>query len=172
MGFDMIPHQFTFLFQSQAFLLTLFSRDPNILRPFHGLSAKQRNPIRGRPKQGCITSTWRLLFIANLPNSCFSCWFISLSGETCLTNSCSSKLAMWTGLRSDSTQQTTTFDRQTLWIPPSQMTSFLWFCPMQSKSACIFVGGEWARLRSRAAVLGPWWAPCAQSGCFRRVFQQ
>ena len=170
MGFDMIPHQFTFLFQSQAFLLTLFSRDPNILRPFHGLSAKQRNPIRGRPKQVCITRTWRLLFIANLPNSCFSCWFISLSGETCLTNSCSSKLAMWTGLRSDSTQQTTTFGRQTLWLPPS--TSFLWFCHMQSKSACIFVGGEWARLRSRAAVLGPWWAPCAQSRCFRRVFQQ
>jgi hypothetical protein len=47
MGFDMVPHQFTFLFQSQAFLLTFFSRDPNILRPFHGLSAKQRNPISG-----------------------------------------------------------------------------------------------------------------------------
>jgi hypothetical protein len=38
MGFDMVPHQFTFLFQSQAFLLTFFSRDPNILCPFHGLS--------------------------------------------------------------------------------------------------------------------------------------
>ena len=95
MGFDMIPHQFTFLFQSQAFLLTLFSRDPNILRPFHGLSAKQRNPIRGRPKQGCITCTWQLLFIANLPNSCFSCWFISLSSETCLTNSISFFLLNW-----------------------------------------------------------------------------
>ncbi len=84
-------NQFTFLFQSQAFLLTFFSRDPYILRPFHGLSAKQRNPIRGRPKQVCSTCTWRLLFIAILPNFSFSskfgCWFISLSSETCLTNS-------------------------------------------------------------------------------------
>jgi hypothetical protein len=67
--------------------------------------------FRGRPKQVCITCTWRLLFIANLPNSCFSC------SETCLTNSFSSKLAMWTGSRSNSTQQITTF-----W-PPNTLTS-------------------------------------------------
>jgi hypothetical protein len=47
----MVPHLFTFLFQIQAFLLTFFSGDPNILRPFHGLSAKQRNPISGLQKQ-------------------------------------------------------------------------------------------------------------------------
>ena len=41
----------TFLFQIQAFLLTFLSEDPNILRPFHGLSAKQRNHIRGLPKK-------------------------------------------------------------------------------------------------------------------------
>jgi hypothetical protein len=48
MGF---PNWFTFLLQIQAFLLTFFSGDPNILRPFHGLSAKQRNPIRGLPRK-------------------------------------------------------------------------------------------------------------------------
>ena len=51
MGFDMVPHRFPFLFQIQAFLLTFLSEDPNILRPFHGLSAKQRNLIRGLPKK-------------------------------------------------------------------------------------------------------------------------
>ena len=65
-------NRFTFLFQIQAFLLTFLSEDPNILRPFHGLSAKQRNLIRGLPKQVCIMCTWQLLFIAILPNSCFS----------------------------------------------------------------------------------------------------
>ncbi len=44
------PNRFTFLFQIQAFLLTFFSGDPNILRPFHGLSTKQRSPIRGLQK--------------------------------------------------------------------------------------------------------------------------
>ncbi len=168
MGFDMAPQSVYFPFSKSSFPSNIFSRDPNILRPVHGLSAKQRNPIRGRPEQVCITCTWRLLFIAILLNSCFSCWFISLSSETCLTNSISFFLALWssvwTGSRSDSTQP---------WLPPSQMTSFVCFCHVQSKSAWIFVfGGEWARLRSRAALLGPWWVPCAQSRCFRRVFQQ
>ena len=172
----MVPHQFTFLFQSQAFLLTFFSRDPNILRPFHGLTAKQRNPIRGLPKQVCIPCTWQLLFIAILPNSCFSCWFFSaqqrnLSNEFHLF--LSSKLALWTGRIRILHSRSQHFDRQTPWLPPSQMTSFVCFCHMQSKSKWIFVlGSEWARLRSWAAVLGPWWEPCAQSGCFRRVFQQ
>ena len=40
-------NRFTFLFQIQAFLLTFLSEDPNILSPFHGLSEKQRNHIRG-----------------------------------------------------------------------------------------------------------------------------
>ena len=67
------PNRFNFLFQIQAFLLTFLSEDPNILRPFRGLSAKQRNPIRGRPKQAFIACTWQLLFVAILLNSCFSC---------------------------------------------------------------------------------------------------
>ena len=52
-GWDFMrfPNRFTFLFQIQAFLLTFLSEDPNILRPFHGLSAKQRNLIRGLPKK-------------------------------------------------------------------------------------------------------------------------
>ena len=45
------PNRFAFLFQIQAFLLTFLSEDPNILSPFHGLSEKQRNHIRGLPKK-------------------------------------------------------------------------------------------------------------------------
>ena len=68
-----LPNLFTFLFQIRAFHLIFSSEDPNILRPFHGLSAKQQNLVRGMQKQVCITCTWRLLFIAILLNSCFSC---------------------------------------------------------------------------------------------------
>ena len=52
-GWDLMrfPNRFTFLFQIQAFLLTFLSEDPNILSPFHGLSEKQRNHIRGLPKK-------------------------------------------------------------------------------------------------------------------------
>jgi hypothetical protein len=109
----------------------------------------------------------RLLFIANLPNSCLSCWFISLSSETCLTISISFFLLNWQcelGRVRILHSRSHHLDRQTPWLPPSQMTSFVCFCHMQSKSKWIFVFcGEWARLRSWAAVLGPWWEPCAQS---------
>ena len=86
----------------------------------------------------------RLLFIANFPNFCFSCWFISLSSETCLTNSISFSLLNWQcelGRVRILHSRSHHLDCQTSWLPPSQMTSFLCFCHMQSKSKWMFVFG-------------------------------
>ncbi len=84
--------------------------------------------------------SWHL-FIANFPNFCFSCWFFSLSSETCLTNSISFSLLNWQcelGRVRILHSRSQHLDRQTPWLSPSQMTSFLWFCHMQSKSKWIW----------------------------------
>jgi hypothetical protein len=58
MGFDMVTQSVYFPFSKLSFPSKIFfSRDPNIRRPFHGLSGKQRNPIRGRPKLSA--SLWK-----------------------------------------------------------------------------------------------------------------
>jgi hypothetical protein len=43
MGFDMVPHQFTFLFQSQAFLLTFFQGTQ--IFAVHFMVCQQNNEI-------------------------------------------------------------------------------------------------------------------------------
>jgi hypothetical protein len=57
MGFDMVPHQFTFLFQSQAFLLTFFSGDPNIL--LHFMFCQQNHEILSGDGQNKFVSRAR-----------------------------------------------------------------------------------------------------------------
>ena len=176
MEFDTVPQSVCFPFPNSSFPSNIFIRGPKYSQSLSWFVRKTTKSHQGTAKKVCITCTWQLLFIAILLKSCFSCWFISLSSETCLTNSISFFLLNWhcelsrVRILHSRSQH---FDRQTPWLPPSQMTSFVYFCHVQSKSAWIFVfGGEWAGLRSRAALLGPWWAPCAQSRCFRRVFQK
>jgi hypothetical protein len=81
MGCDMVSHQFAFLFQSQAFLLTFFQGTQ--IFSVHFMVWQQYNEMLsggGQNKFKFVSRARgdnRLLFIANLPNSCFSCRFIS-----------------------------------------------------------------------------------------------
>ena len=82
-------------------------------------------------------------------------------------------LALWTWLRVDSTQRSTTSQSASRHHPPpSIMTAFVFLpCAKHKRMRCVF-SGACARLRSRADGLCPWRASWAWTRCFGWIFKQ
>ncbi len=134
MGFDMVPQLVYFPFSNSSFQVpsNIVFKGPKYSPSISWFVSKTTKSYQGTAK----TSLYHVHVATSLPKSIFSCWFISLSSETCLTNSISFFLLNWhcdLGRVRILHSRSQHLDRQTPWLSPSQMTSFVCFCHVQSK---------------------------------------
>jgi hypothetical protein len=72
-NFDMVPQSVSFPFSNSSFPFNIYFRGPKYSPSISWFVSKTTKSYQGTAKKVCITCTWRLLFIAILMNSCFSC---------------------------------------------------------------------------------------------------
>jgi hypothetical protein len=73
MVFDTVSQSVYFPFSNSSFPSNIFIRGPKYSQSISWFVSKTTKSHQGTAKKVCITCTWQLLFIAILPNSCFSC---------------------------------------------------------------------------------------------------